>query len=107
MNEDDEIVIGIQKIFYTKEVFKMTSIEMVNRNHKRAKAQEYKIPENYTDHELRMAQLERKHQAEQKAVNKAALKYGAIMAALIPIMIIGMKIMIDFAWMYSYAVRGF
>lgn len=85
----------------------MTSIEMVNRNHKKVKAQEYKIPENYTDHEIRMAQLERKHQVGQEASNKAALKYGAIMVALIPIMIIGLKVMIDLAWMYSYAVRGF
>lgn len=85
----------------------MSSIEMVNRNHKKVKAQEYNISENYTDHEIRMAQLERKHKAEQKAVNKAALKYDAIMVALIPIMIVLMKIMIDFAWMYSYAVRGF
>lgn len=80
---------------------------MVNGNHQKVKAQEYHIPVNYTNHEIRMAQLEHKHQAEQKATNKAALKYGAIMVALIPIMIFGMKIMIDMAWMYSYAVRGF
>ncbi len=81
--------------------------KMVNGNHRNVKSQEFNIPENYTDHEIRMVQLERKHRAEQKAANKAALKYGVIVVALIPIMIAGMKIMIDLAWMYSYAVRGF
>lgn len=89
-----------------KNEFEFTAI--VNRNHQKAKAQEFSIPEyEYTDHEIRMAQLERKALVEQKRVNREAKKFCLMMAFAIPIFYLGLRLMIAVCWAYSFAVRGF
>ena len=79
---------------------------MVNRNHQRVKAQEYQIPK-YTDHEIRMEQLEHKSRIEQKRVNHEAIKFGLMAAVSIPTFCILLRLMIACMWAYSFAVRGF
>ena len=81
---------------------------MVNRNHQKAKAQEFNIPEyEYTDHEIRMEQLRRKADADRQKVNREAIKFGLMMAFAIPTFYFGLRLMIAVCWAYSYAVRGF
>lgn len=79
---------------------------MVNRNHRKVKAQEYQIPK-YTDHEIRMAQLRRKAEADRPKVELEAVKYGLIAIVMLPVFWKLMWLMIDLMWAYSYAVRGF
>ena len=89
-----------------KNEFEFTAI--VNRNHQKAKAKEFSIPEyEYTDHEIRMEQLERKSRIEQKRVNHEAIKFGLMAAVSIPTFCIGLRLMIAVCWAYSFAVRGF
>ena len=83
-------------------------ITMVNNNHKFKKAQKFNIPEyEYTDHEIRMEQLERKSRIEQKRVNHEAIKFGLMAAVSIPTFCILLRLMIAYMWAYSFAVRGF
>lgn len=83
-------------------------ITMVNNNHKFKKAQKFNIPEyEYTDHEIRMEQLERKSRVEQKRVNREAIKFGLMMVVAMPIFYFGLRLMIACMWAYSFAVRGF
>ena len=79
---------------------------MVNRNHQKAKAREYQIPK-YTDHEIRMAQLRRKAEAERPKANREAIKFGLMMAFAIPTFCFCLRLMIAICWAYSFAVRGF
>lgn len=79
---------------------------MVNRNHNKAKAQEYQIPK-YTDHEIRMAQLKKTAKIEQKKTNREAVKFGLMVAVAMPAFWICFRLMIALMWAYSYAVRGF
>ena len=80
---------------------------MVNNHHKFKKAQEFNIPEEYMDHEIRMEQLERKSRIEQKRVNHEAIKFGLMAAVSIPTFCILLRLMIAVCWAYSFAVRGF
>lgn len=83
-------------------------ITMVNNNHKFKKAQKFNIPEyEYTDHEIRMSQLEHKARVEQKRVNREAKKFCLMMAFAIPTFYIGLRMMIACMWAYSFSVRGF
>ena len=82
-------------------------ITMVNVNHKNKKAQDFNVPEEYTDHEIRMEQLERKSRIEQKRVNHEAIKFGLMAAVSIPTFCILLRLMIAVCWAYSFAVRGF
>lgn len=82
-------------------------ITMVNNNHKFKKAQKFNIPEEYTDHEIRMEQLERKSRVEQKRVNREAKKFGLMLAVAMPTFWILLRLMIACMWAYSFAVRGF
>lgn len=79
---------------------------MVNHNHQKVKAQEFNIPE-YTDHEIRMAQLERKAKANRVKVNREAIKFGLTMAVAMPTFYFGLRLMIACMWAYSFSVRGF
>ena len=78
-------------------------ITMVNVNHKNKK--ESNTPK-YTDHEIRMAQLKRKAEAERPKANREAIKFGLMMVVGILFMIMG-YFAIKSAWIYSIAVRGF
>ena len=82
-------------------------ITMVNNNHKFKKAQEFNIPEEYTDHEIRMEQLHRKADADRQKVNHEAIKFGLMVAVAIPTFYFGLRLMIAVCWAYSFAVRGF
>ena len=79
---------------------------MVNHNHQKVKAQEYQIPK-YTDHEIRMAQLRRKAEADRPKVELEAVKYGLIAIVMLPVFWILFRLMIACMWAYSFAVRGF
>lgn len=81
-------------------------ITMVNINHKNKKAQESDISK-YTDHEIRMAQLRRKAEADRPKVNREAMKFGLMMAIAMPTFWILLRLMIACMWAYSFAVRGF
>ena len=78
---------------------------MVNHNHQKVKAQEFNTPK-YTDHEIRMAQLRRKAEAERPKANREAIKFGLMMVVGILFMIMG-YFAIKSVWFYSIAVRGF
>ena len=78
---------------------------MVNNNHQKVKAQEFNTPK-YTDHEIRMAQLRRKAEAERPKANREAIKFGLMMVVGILFMIMG-YFAIKSVWFYSIAVRGF
>lgn len=80
---------------------------MVNNNHRKVKAQEYQIPAEYTDHEIRMACLQRKAKNDQKKANHEAVKFGLMMVVAMPSFWILFRLMIAIMWAYSYAVRGF
>lgn len=81
---------------------------MVNNNHHKVKkAQEVVIPTNYTDHEIRMACLQRKAKNDQKKANREAVKFGLMMVVAMPSFWICFRLMIALMWAYSYAVRGF
>ena len=80
---------------------------MVNNNHKKVKAQEFNIPVDYSEHELRMAQLERKAKANQVKANVQAIKYGLFGLAMVPVAYICMRMMIAGMWIYALTVRGF
>ena len=77
---------------------------MVNHNHQKVKAQEFNTPK-YTDHEIRMAQLRRKAEAERPKANREAIKFGLMMVVGILFMIMG-YFAIKSVWFYSIAVRG-
>ena len=77
-------------------------ITMVNVNHKNKK--ESNTPK-YTDHEIRMAQLRRKAEAERPKANREAIKFGLMMVVGILFMIMG-YFAIKSVWFYSIAVRG-
>lgn len=79
---------------------------MVNNNHQKIKSQESQISV-YTDHEIRMACLQRKAKNDQKKANRDAIKLGIIVAGMMPFAYICMRLMIALLWMYSYAIRGF
>ena len=79
-------------------------ITMVNVNHKNKK--ESNTPK-YTDHEIRMAKLRRKAEAERPKANREAIKFGLMMAVAMPSFWILFRLMIACMWAYSYAVRGF
>lgn len=79
---------------------------MVNNHHQKVKAQECQIPA-YTDHEIRMAQLRKKAEADQPRVNREAVKFGLMVAVAIPTFWICFRLMIALMWAYSFAVRGF
>lgn len=81
-------------------------ITMVNINHKNKKVQELNTPK-YTDHEIRMAQLRRKAEADRPKVNREAMKFGLMMAVAMPTFWIFLRLMIACMWAYSFAVRGF
>ena len=78
---------------------------MVNHNHQKVKTQEFNTPK-YTDHEIRMAQLRRKAEAERPKANREAIKFGLMMVVGILFMIMG-YFAIKSVWFYSIAVRGF
>lgn len=78
---------------------------MVNHNHQKVKAQEFNTPK-YTDHEIRMAQLRRKAEAERPKANREAIKFGLMMVVGILFMIMG-YFAIKSVWFYSIAVRSF
>ena len=81
---------------------------IVNRNHQKAKAQEFTIPEyEYTDHEIRMNALRRKAKRDQVKANHEAMYIGFMMIVGIPIFWILLRLMISCMWAYSFAVRGF
>ena len=80
---------------------------IVNHNHQKVKSQEYQIPVEYTDHEIRMQQLEHKSKIERIRVEREAIKYGLIGLIMLPVFWKLMWFMIDCMWIYSYAVRGF
>lgn len=89
-----------------KNEFEFTAI--VNRNHQKAKAKEFSIPKyEYTDHEIRMAQLRKKAEVDRQKINREAIKFGLTMAVAIPTFYVGLRLMIACMWAYSFAVRGF
>ena len=81
---------------------------MVNHNHQKVKSQEFDISEyEYTDHEIRMQQLESKSKVGRIKVEREAVKYGLIGLIILPVFWKMMWLMINLMWAYSYAVRGF
>ncbi len=59
------------------------------------------------DHEKRMAMLHAKAMKEKKEAEIAVIKFTAAFIIACPLAIMVLKAMIDFAWAYSYATRGF